>query len=192
MSHVLQCTMFQCNAMEMYCNENVVHIQCIAICKFDIVQCLTKCTVLDWSEMFLLCKVQISNDSEVPGNAGGKPCYLPFLSITVSSLPGGSSGREGEKEIIFSSSSDHVCMLLFHGLFWVFRHGISFGLLSWMFELVLLPVVDSGLIRETRFQLKFLSRKSWEEAETAAQSARWTTVISGRPSRNELSTISTT
>lgn len=108
MSHVVQCSMFQCNAMEMYCNENVVHIQCIAICKFDIVQCLTKCTVLDWSEMFLLCKVQISNDSEVPGNAGGKPCYLPFLSITVSSLPGGSSGREGEKEIIFSSSSDHV------------------------------------------------------------------------------------
>ena len=42
-----------------------------------------------------------SNGSVASGNAGGKPCYLPFLSITVSSCQGEGqgNGRKGQKLI---------------------------------------------------------------------------------------------
>ena len=42
-----------------------------------------------------------SNGSVAAGNTGGKPCYLPFLSITVSSCQGESqgNGRKGQKLI---------------------------------------------------------------------------------------------
>ena len=149
-----------------------------------------------------------SNSSVAGGNAGGKPCYLPFLSITVSSCQGKSqgNGRKGQKLIsIFlfywhcysrirsSFETCANCNIFFQHencLHWVPIIDCALIAGCGWYCVDSLLWADSGLIGWARFQLKFLRgrmlRKSWDKATISSSS---TTVITWSAPRNELSNI---
>ena len=52
-------------------------------------------TILQMHNIFFTTRKCNIGSSVAGGNAGGKPCYLPFLSITVSSCQGRARGTAG-------------------------------------------------------------------------------------------------